>query len=116
MKQVSEIPPEILEQFNEVQRRYKEANGTKTAYEVLWEVTRERGDGTKPTSTGRLQTIARDGNTIGFSKPQAADLARDREPERRFNLPLRTVDETTTVNRDQPKDKRKSKIDWDNIN
>lgn len=41
-KKKSELPQEILDDFEEAERRYKESNGEANPYTILWQLSRDR--------------------------------------------------------------------------
>lgn len=46
------IPQDILINFQEAERRLKEANGNKSPYQILYELNRRTTEGAAPTSAG----------------------------------------------------------------
>jgi hypothetical protein len=104
------IPQETLDDFETIERRYKEANGNTTPYETLWQYARERSE-RRDRATTAFSGQAEDARAGRRTEPvQAADedIRRDREPIER-----RSVQVQSDI--DNPKNKRKPKLNWEDF-
>lgn len=70
----SQIPTDVLETFNEAERRYKESGGQTNPNKILWDIGRERAGGaaTAQTVSGNIQRNDLSGNI-------AENLVRDEQ-------------------------------------
>jgi hypothetical protein len=144
VKKESQIPQEVLDDFQELERRIKQSDGRQTAQEIIWQYTREReqrklnniqqleggqdkyaieiaqqvskdysrrdeGRGAS-TSTRQFQSTEDTGarRTTYRALPANQDIRGDRELVRGKDIQIQS-----DIN--NPKDKRKSKIDWTNF-
>lgn len=109
------IPDQILTDFSEVERRYKEANGSKTHQQILWEYARERDQRTGSSDSGRQPSPGTKGS-VSTSPASDGDIQTVRSFIRGQDIPVRATDTTGSNQREpeQPdhKTSRKPKIDW----
>jgi hypothetical protein len=117
IKPEDNIPKELLEDFEILERRLKESNGNKTAEQILWEFTRERSE----RAAARTADISGRTEDTGIRRtsyaklPTIENLRGDRELVRGKDIQIQSNPGNTKEQPSTREDKRKSKIDWTNF-
>lgn len=101
-----DIPEEVLQQFNEAERRLAETDGEKSPYTILSELSEEGRD------TGRTKRRAKADNSSLPTEPRVTTATDDREPEGRQDIPIST---TSTDDETDRSDKQLNSDDKRNI-
>lgn len=101
------LPLDVINDFNEAERRLKENKENGNPYKILWEIARERGS----KSGNKSAIFSTTGTPIGTpsSSTTIGDIQGDREPERRQDIQIQSDINPT-------EDKRKPKRNWAKFN